>query len=327
MASDPYSVLGVSKGASEAEIKKAFRRLAKENHPDKNADNPKALERFKAINAAYSMLSDAEKRGQFDRGEIDADGQPTMPPGFGGFRGGGGGFDPRDFQRGGGFRSNGPGGGGSTTFEFGGDAGDLFSELFGRAGGGGPFGGGGFEPRQRPPARGADVSYRLSVPFEDAATLKTQRITLRNGKTLDLKLPAGFSAEKPLRMAGQGEPGPGGPGDAQITLDIAPHRFFERDGDDVRLDLPVKLGEAVLGAKLKVPTVEGPVMVTVPAGSTSGKTLRLRGRGFTRADGSRGDQLVTLRVDLPEADPELRAFAERWSGDAARNPRASLGVD
>ena len=323
MASDPYSVLGVPKGASEADIKKAYRRLAKENHPDKNADNPKALERFKAINGAYSLLSDAEKRGQFDRGEIDADGQPTMPPGFGGFRGGGGGggFDPRDFQRGGGFRGGGAGGPGGASFEFGGDAGDLFSELLGRAGGGG------FEPRQRPPARGADVSYRLSVPFEDAATLKTQRITLRNGKTLDLKLPAGFSADKPLRMAGQGEPGPGGPGDAQITLDIAPHRFFERDGDDVRLDLPVKLNEAVLGAKLKVPTVEGPVMVTVPAGSTSGKTLRLRGRGFTRGDGSRGDQLVTLRVDLPEADPELRAFAERWTGDATRNPRAALGVD
>ena len=313
--SDPYSTLGVARGASAADIKKAYRRLAKENHPDKNADNAKALERFKAASSAYALLSDDDKRGQYDRGEIDGDGQPKAPPGFGGGGFGGGGFRSRPGPQ--------PG---ASSFEFGGgDAGDLFSELFGR--GGSPFGQGGFDPRQRAPQKGTDVAYRLNVPFEDAAALKPQRITLRNGKTLDLKLPAGFSPDKPLRMAGQGDAGPGGAGDALITLEVAAHRFFARDGDDVVLDLPVRLGEAVLGAKLRVPTVDGPVMLGVPAGSTSGKTLRLRGRGFSRSDGTRGDQLVTLRVDLPADDAELRAFAERWTGDTARNPRAALGVE
>ncbi|HPU15879.1 MAG TPA: DnaJ C-terminal domain-containing protein [Polymorphobacter sp.] len=321
--SDPYAILGVTRSASAAEIKKAYRKLAKENHPDKNADNPKALEKFKAASSAYALLSDEKTRGQYDRGEIDGDGQPKAPAGFGG--GGnpfGGGF------QGGGFQGGGRPGAGPQGFDFGGDAGDIFSELFGRGrgGGGGPFGGGGFEGRQRAPQKGADVAYRLMVPFEDAATLKPQRITLRNGKTLDLKLPAGFTAEKPLRMTGQGDAGPGGNGAALITLEVAKHRFFTRDGDDVLLDLPVRLHEAVLGAKLKVPTVDGAVMLGIPAGSTTGKTLRLRGKGFSRADGTRGDQLVTLQVDLPADDAALKAFAESWHDDR-RNPRAALGVD
>jgi DnaJ-class molecular chaperone len=194
---------------------------------------------------------------------------------------------------------------------------------------GGGFQGFGDDPRmhQRAPQKGPDVAYRLSVPFEDAATLSTQRISLRNGKTLDLKLPAGFESGRQMRLGGQGQAGPGGAGDAIVTLDIAPHRFFTREGDNIRLDLPVRLDEAVLGAKVKVPTADGPVMVNVPAGSTSGKTLRLRERGFTRADKTRGDQLITLIVDLPPEDAELRAFAERWKADRGRNPRASLGVD
>jgi DnaJ-class molecular chaperone len=309
--SDPYVTLGVSKTASQADIKKAYRRLAKENHPDKNADNPKALEKFKSASSAYALLSDEKTRGQFDRGEIDGDGQPRAS-GFGGFGGG----NPFGGARG--------GGGSSANFEFGGDPNDLFAELFGRGRGGNPFGDAG--PRQRAPAKGADVAYRLNVPFEDAAALKPQRISLRNGKTLDLKLPAGFSADKPLRMAGQGDAGPGGAGDALITLDVASHRFFTRDGDDVRLDLPVRLHEAVLGAKLKVPTVDGAVMLGIPEGSTSGRVLRLRGKGFTRADGTRADQLVTLLIDLPDGDADLRAFAEQWRDDR-RNPRAALGVD
>ena len=272
--SDPYAILGVTRAATAAEIKKAYRKLAKENHPDKNADNPKALEKFKAASSAYALLSDDKTRGQYDRGEIDGDGQPKAPAGFGG---------------------------------------------------GNPFGGG-FETRQRAPQKGADVAYRLMVPFEDAAALKPQRITLRTGKTLDLKLPAGFTAEKPLRMTGQGDEGPGGPGAALITLEVAKHRFFVRDGDDVLLDLPVRLNEAVLGAKLKVPTVDGAVMLGIPAGSTTGKILRLRGKGFSRADGTRGDQLVTLQVDLPADDAALKAFAETWRDDR-RNPRAALGVD
>ena len=301
-----YSVLGVPRGASAADIKKAYRKLAKANHPDSHANDPKALERFKEVSAAYTILSDDAERGRYDRGEIDADGQPKAPPGFGG--GNGGGFGGRP-------------GGGPTSFEFGsGDAGDLFSELFGR--GGSPFGG-----QPRPPSRGGDVSYRLSVPFEDAATLKSQRITLQNGKTLDLKLPPGFENGRQVRLGGQGEPGPGGPGDAMVTLETAPHRFFTRDGDDIRLDLPIRLDEAVLGAKVRVPTVDGPVTLNIAAGATSGRTLRLRGRGFTRADGSRGDQLATLRVDLPADDAALRAFVTGWDSDRSRNPRSALGVD
>ena len=324
MAKDLYSTLGVARGASAADIKKAYRKLAKANHPDTHAGDAAALARFKDASAAYTILSDADERGKYDRGEIDADGQPKAPPGFGGggFNSGGGEFNPGT----GGFSGFGgaaPGGG--TRFEFGGDPSDLFSELFGgRAGGGSPFG---QDPRMRAaPPKGADVAYRLNVPFEDAALLKPQRISLQNGKTLDLKLPPGFEPGRQVRMTGQGELGPGGAGDALVTLEIAPHRFMRRDGDDIRLDLPVRLTEAVLGAKVKVPTPDGAVMLGVPTGATSGRTLRLRGRGFTRADGSRGDLLATLQVDLPPDDAELRAFAERWS-DASRNPRSALGVD
>ncbi len=316
MARDLYSTLGVARGASAAEIKKAYRKLAKANHPDTHAGDAAALARFKDVSAAYTILSDEEQRGRYDRGEIDADGQPKAPPGFGGsggFNSGANGFSGFGGQ------------GGSTRFEFGGDPSDLFSELFGGRAGGSPFG---TDPRMRAaPPKGSDVAYRLSVPFEDAALLKPQRISLQNGRTLDLKLPAGFDSGRQVRMGGQGEPGPGGAGDALVTLEIAPHRFMRRDGDDIRLDLPVRLGEAVLGARVKVPTPDGPVMVAVPPGSTSGKTLRLRGRGFTRSDGSRGDLLATIEVDLPHDDAELRAFAERWTSDASRNPRSALGVD
>ena len=317
---DPYTVLGVARGASEAEIKKAYRRIAKDNHPDRNAGNAAKLERFKEASAANTLLSDPDQRARFDRGEIDAEGQPKNPfAGGGGFPGGGG-------QGPWGAR---PGGGTSQSFEFGGgEAGDLFSELFGQ--GRSPFGaqggGGGFEElRRRAAPRGADVAYRYSVPFEDAALLKPQRLTLRNGKTLDLKLPPGFAADKPLRMAGQGEAGAGGAGDALITLDIAGHRFYRREGDDIRLDLPVTLNEAVDGAKVRVPTVDGPVTLTIAPGTSSGRVLRLRGRGFTRADGTRGDALATVVVDLPSDDAELRAFTARWSD--MRPVRSALGVE
>ena len=313
MAKELYSTLGVARGASAADIKKAYRKLAKANHPDTHAGDAAALARFKDVSAAYTILSDDEARGRYDRGEIDADGQPKAPPGYGsGFPGGG-------FSSGGG---GAPGGG--TRFDFGSDPSDLFSELFGR-GGGAPFG---QDPRMRAaPAKGSDVAYRLAVPFEEAAILKAQRISLQNGRTLDLKLPPGFESGRQVRMGGQGEPGLGGAGDALVTLDLAAHRFMRRDGDDIRLDLPVRLGEAVLGAKVRVPTPDGPVMLGVPTGTTSGRTLRLRGRGFTRIDGTRGDLLARVVVDLPEDDAELRAFAERWTGDALRNPRSALGVD
>lgn len=303
---DLYSLLGVQRGASEAEVKKAYRKLAKELHPDRNKDNPKAAERFSEVAHAYDILSDADKRAQYDRGEIDEQGNPRAPFGYHSPGGGGrGGF------------------GDGARFEFGEgeDIGGIFSDLFGGGRRGGPFGGG-----QRAPRRGADVAYRLQVPFEDAAALKPQRISLANGKTLDLKLSPGIESGRQMRLSGQGEPGPGGNGDALVTIDIRPHRFFKREGDDVRLDLPVRLDEAVLGAKVKVPTVEGAVMLTVPSGSTSGRTLRLKGKGFHKATGGRGDQLVTLIVDLPAGDPALEAFVQGWENEKARNPRAAMGV-
>ncbi|WP_242147582.1 DnaJ C-terminal domain-containing protein [Sphingomonas sp. BAUL-RG-20F-R05-02] len=311
---DPYKTLGVARDAGEADIKKAYRKLAKELHPDRNKDNPKASERFSQVTQAYDLLNDKDKRARFDRGEIDGDGNPSAPFGFGG---GGGGVHP-----GGGFR---PSEGG---FEFGGDPSDLFEGLFGgRGGGGGGFasGFGGFGRRPQP--KGPNVVYELKVPFVDAATLTPQRVTLGDGKTIDLKLPANLEDGTQMRLAGKGQVGPGGAGDGIVKIEIQPHRFFTRDGDNVRLDLPVSLSEAVLGAAVRVPTVEGEVMLTVPKGSTSGKTLRLRGRGFHKADGSgRGDQLVTLMVDLPVGDDALVAFVEGWKDQDKRNPRANLGV-
>lgn len=304
---DLYSKLGVRRGADDAEIKKAYRKLAKELHPDRNRDNPKAAERFSEVTAAYDLLSDKDKRAQYDRGEIDEQGNPKMPFGFGG-QGGGGGF--RHAQAG-------PGG---MHFEFGdgADLGDIFGGIFGGGRGRGGFGGG------RAP-KGADVAYRLQIAFEEAAALKPQRITLSSGKTIDLKLPAGVENGTQMRLNGQGEQGPGGNGDAIVTIEIRPHRFYTRDGDDVRLDLPLRLDEAVKGGPVKVPTVEGPVMLNVPAGSSSGKTLRLKGRGFHKKGGGRGDQLVTLMIDIPADDAALRNFVESWDhGD--RNPRAALGV-
>jgi DnaJ-class molecular chaperone len=319
MALDLYQRLGLKRGASEAEIKKAYRSLAKQLHPDRNKDNPKAAERFTQVTAAYDLLSDKDKRAQYDRGEIDEDGNPKMPfgAGFGGYSAGAGGPQA--------------GAGGFENFNFGGaeagDLSDLFEGLFGAATGGrqrsgGPFSG--FRQRARPPGKGADVAYRLKIPFEDAVALKPQRITLADGKTIDLKLPQGLEDGTRIRLAGKGQEGPGGRGDAIVTIEIQPHRFFTRDGTNIRLTLPISLKEAVLGAKVKVPTAEGAVMLTVPKGTTSGKVLRLKGRGFVAKDGKRGDQLVTVDIDIPADDSELQGFAKSWNGGG--NPRASLGV-
>ena len=181
--------------------------------------------------------------------------------------------------------------------------------------------GAGFGGRAR---KGADIGYRLQVAFEEAAALKPQRVTLSNGKTIDLKLPAGVETGTQMRLGGHGEDGPGGKGDAIVTIDVRPHRFFKRDGDDVRLDLPVSLAEAVKGGPVRVPTVEGAVMLTVPAGSSSGKTLRLKGRGFHKKGGGRGDQLVTLMIDIPADNAALKEFVENWNEPG--NPRAALEV-
>ncbi|NIJ21486.1 DnaJ-class molecular chaperone [Sphingomonas naasensis] len=308
---DPYATLGVARGATEADIKKAYRKLAKELHPDRNKDNPKASEKFSLVTAAYDLLSDKDKRARFDRGEIDGDGNPTAPFGFGGGQQGG-------------FRPGSAGG-----FDFGGEAndlGDIFEGLFGGAGrrGGGGFSGGFGGFGRRPAAKGANVAYRLAVAFEDAAKLAPQRITLRDGKTIDLKLPAGVETGTQMRLAGKGEEGPGGFGDAIVTIEIQPHRFYERAGDDIRLDLPVSLSEAVLGAEVRVPTPDGAVMLKVPKGSTSGKVLRLKGRGFHKKGSGRGDLLVTLMVDLPVDDDALVEFVQGWQDKG--NPRGRMGV-
>ncbi|HEX7849582.1 MAG TPA: DnaJ C-terminal domain-containing protein [Sphingomonas sp.] len=310
MAADPYTLLGVSRTATEADIKKAYRKLAKELHPDRNTDNPKAAEKFSQVTSAYDLLSDKDKRVRFDRGEIDGDGNPAAPFGFGG--GGGG---PQ-----GGFRAD---FGGDQA----GDFSDLFEGLFGGRGRAGSGGGGGFAGGfgRRPQPKGANVAYRLTVPLTDAATLAPQRITLADGKTIDLKLPAGLDSGTQMRLGGKGQPGPGGNGDAIVTIEVQPHRFFNRDGDDIRIDLPVSLSEAVLGASVRVPTADGAVMLTVPKGSTSGKTLRLKGKGFHKKGGGRGDQLVTLMVDLPVDDDALVEFVQGWK-DNDRNPRGNLGV-
>ena len=326
MALDLYQRLGLKRDASEAEIKKAYRSLAKQLHPDRNKDKPDAAKRFAEVTAAYDLLSDKDKRAKYDRGEIDEEGNPKMPfgGGFGGYSSGAG---PRP--------GGGPGAGpqGFENFNFGGadaaDLSDLFEGLFGAAGAarggraGGPFGGGGFRQRAAP-QKGADVAYRLKVSFDDAVALKPQRITLGDGKTIDLKLPQGLEDGTRIRLAGKGQEGPAGRGDAIVTIEIAPHRFFTRDGTNIRLTLPITLKEAVLGAKVKVPTPEGAVMLTVPKGTSSGKVLRLKGRGFAAKDGKRGDQLVTVEIEIPAHDAALQQFAEGWN--AAGNPRASLGV-
>ena len=307
---DPYQALGVAKGASDKDIKSAYRKLAKELHPDKNKDNPKATERFSDVTKAYDLLLDKDKRGQFDRGEIDAEGNPTAPFGFGG--GGGGGAYRR-----------GPTGQQHDFGNAGADFGDIFEGLFG--GGGGP-GGSPFGNRQRsaPPPKGANVAYRLKVDFSAAATLQKQRITLEDGKTIDLSLPKGVEEGTQMRLSGKGRPGPGGNGDAIVTIHISPHRFYKRDGDNITLELPISLKEAVEGAKIKVPTVDGPVMLSIPAGSSSGKTLRLKNKGFHGKSGTRGNQLVTLMITLPEKDEKLTEFVKDWN--PKDNPRASMGV-
>ncbi|MFN3371239.1 MAG: DnaJ C-terminal domain-containing protein [Sphingomonadaceae bacterium] len=296
---DLYQVLGVPRTADQAAIKRAYRKLAKELHPDQNKDNPRAVERFKQVTAAYDILSDEAKRGQYDRGEIDEQGNPKMPGGFGG------GF--------GGFRGSRPGGANSgrpgPEFEVGGDAADLFEELFGRATGRGGFGG--FRP---PPRKGADVAYRLSVPFADAALARKVRLTLANGKTIDLQIPKGVEDGQQLRLAGQGEAGPAGPGDAIVTLAVQTDPRFTRDGaGDLRTDVMVPLSVAVLGGEQRVATPDGEVKAKIAPGTTSGRLLRLKGKGWTKKDGSRGDLLARVLVDVP-VDPELAAFLGARAG-------------
>ena len=327
MAADPYTILGVARGATEKDVKSAYRKLAKQLHPDRNTDKPNASEKFSEVTQAYDLLSDKDKRARFDRGEIDFDGNPTSPFGFGGgggggpgggFRGGQGGFRAQDFE--------GFGGGGAGPEGI--DLGNLFEGLFGGGRAGGGPAGMGTGARRGPAPKGANVQYRLQVGFTDAAARATQRITLSDGKTIDLKLPAGVESGTQMRLTGRGEAGPGGAGDAIVTIEVGNHPFFRRDGEHIRLDLPITLDEALRGGKVRVPTVEGAVMLTIAPGSSSGKTLRLKEKGFSGKSGTRGDQLVTLQIELPAPDAagaaDLASRLEGWSD--SRDLRSKLGV-
>lgn len=304
---DPYQELGVSRSASAAEVRRAFHKLAKQHHPDKNPGDAAAEERFKRVSAAFDLLGDEEKRKKFDRGEIDAQGRETMR-GFSGGAQGGGPFQQNGFQGG--------------TFE-GVDLEDILGDIFGSRGrqagaGAGPGRGfGGFE------RKGADVRARLEVELEDAVKGAKKRISFSDGRTIDVTIPKGAADGQVMRLKGQGAPGRAGPGDALIEIALRPHPVFRREGEGLVMDLPVSVPDAVLGAKVEAPTPEGPVTLTVPKGSNSGAVLRLKGRGLTDArTGKRGDLLARIVVTLPESpDPELERFAEGWRKERPYTPR------
>ncbi|MDP1914031.1 DnaJ C-terminal domain-containing protein [Brevundimonas sp.] len=294
MAGDPYKELGVSRGASADEIKKAFRKLAKELHPDKNPGNTIADERFKRITAAFDLLGDKDKRTKFDRGEIDADGREQ----FRGFGGGAGG------ARGGpGGNPFGQGGARQQGFENI-DLDEIFGGMFGGAARSGGARAGGYAPK------GQDVKATLEISLEDSISGTTRRIQFSDGRMLDVAIPKGAADGQTIRLKGQGAPGRGGPaGDALIELKVAKHPVFTRDGADLTMDQPVALYDAVLGGKIPVRTPEGTVSMTIPAGSSSGKVLRLKGRGAF-ADGKRGDLLARLMITLPEDNDALTKLAQ-----------------
>jgi DnaJ-class molecular chaperone len=300
LAQDPYSELGVARTASADEIRKAFRKLAKEFHPDKNPGNAKAEERFKRVSAAFDLLGDPEKRKKFDLGEIDADGR-EMARGFSG--------DPR-----GGFGGQGFGGQGfGASFE-GVDLNDIFGEILGGRGGARGFGG---------PSKGADVRGKAEIDLEQAILGGKTRLAFSDGRTIEVSIPKGAVDGQMLRLKGQGAPGRAGPGDAIIELAIRPHPVFKREGDSLVMDLPISVPDAVLGAKIEAPTPEGPVTLTVPKGSSSGSRLRLKGRGLPGPQpGARGDLFARLQIMLPDPlDPALEAFAEEWRRDRPYAPR------
>ena len=293
---DPYDVLGVSRSASEADIKKAWRKLAKLHHPDHNKNDPKSQAKLAEVNQAYEIVGDKEKRTKFDRGEIDGDGKPR----FAGFEGFGGGRPDRGFE-----------------FEFGtgsararanrqGDPSDLFSELFGAFTGRGAAAG-----NDARFARGQDVAATLSVSFAEASLGAKKRVKLPTGKDVDVSIKPGTENGRVMRLRGQGfSPAGGGEaGDVMLTIVVEPDPLFKADGQDLRLDLPISLDEAVLGGRVRVPTLDGAVEVTIPAGSNSGRTLRVKGKGLPSPLGA-GDLYVTLKVVLPESDPELTELAE-----------------
>jgi DnaJ-class molecular chaperone len=337
---DPYDVLGVQKNASAASVKSAFRKLAKKLHPDANKDDKKSAAKFAELNAAYEILGDDGKRKAFDRGEIDAEGKPR----FQGFPGGGAGrgpfgqaggaqdghFESFTWGPGGGFqRHSGPGAaGGGAGGGFGaGGFDDILKEMFGAAGTAGAERGRGrrrtqFQPEDFGGAQSRDVAGQVTITLPEVATGTSRRVHLPTGKEIDVKIPAGLADGQTIRLKGQGMPGPGGvAGDALITVTIAPHPTFERDGANLRLELPVTLYEAVLGGRVRVPTLDGAVELAIPPGTSSGRTMRVKGKGLPGKDGA-GDLYATVRIVLPEEpDPELEALMKKWRDGKPYDPR------
>lgn len=332
---DPYDVLGVDRSASAAEIKRAYRKLAKDYHPDRHAGDKRAQAKFAEINAAHEILGDQDKRARFDRGEIDAEGKQRFQ-GFEGFRNAAGGFEGAEsfadiFSAFTGAARNAGGGGGARTFHFtsgpgGGHHGggapddDILRSIFGGAA---PGGGQGRTTAGRRAAKGADLRADVGVRLEDIAAGRKPKVTLPNGKTVQVTLPMGVADGQVIRLKGQGQAATGGAaGDALIRVRIVPHPLFKVEGSDLRLDLPVSLDEAVLGAKIAVPTLSGKVHVTIKPHSSSGRVLRLKGKGLPKT-GGHGDLLVTPRIVLPEgADNELDALMRRWREAKRANPRS-----
>jgi DnaJ-class molecular chaperone len=318
---DPYEVLGVPRGASAAAIKSAYRKLAKKHHPDANKNDPKSQARFSELNSANEIIGDEDKRKQFDRGEIDAEGKPR----FQGFPGGGdprgragpGGFETHTFRTGG----AGPGGFGGGGFE------DILNSMFGGAARGARPGAGGntFEFDTGGLALDLDLNVAMTVSLEESVNGVEKRVRLPTGKELNVKIPAGVSAGQQIRLKGQGETSPGHPpGDLLITVSIAPHAFFKVEGSDLRLDLPITLYEAVLGGKVRVPTLGSAVELSIPKNTSSGRTFRLKGKGLSKPGGS-GDLFVTTRIMLPDGnDAELEALMQKWRDGHPYNPRSDL---
>jgi DnaJ-class molecular chaperone len=315
---DPYEVLGVPRGASAAAIKSAYRKLAKKHHPDANKNDPKSQARFSELNSANEIIGDEDKRKQFDRGEIDAEGKPR----FQGVPGG----DPRTRGAQGGqtFRTGGAGSGGfgSGGFE------DILNSMFGGAAARGarPGAGNTFEFDTGGIALDLDLSVAMTVSLEESVNGVEKRVRLPTGKELNVKIPAGVTAGQQIRLKGQGETAPGHrAGDLLITVSVAPHALFKVDGVDLRVDLPITLYEAVLGGKVRVPTLTSAVELSIPKNTSSGRTFRLKGKGLPKAGGAAGDLFVTTRIVLPDGnDAELEALMQKWRDGHPYNPRSDL---
>ena len=304
MATDPYAALGLTKSATAADIKKAYRKLVRTSHPDIHPDDPGAEARFKSVTAAHDLLKDPETRARFDAGEIDASGAERAPRTF--YR------DHADAQ--------GPSFGQSGGFQDFGDPSDIFAEILrqrGRTGrGASDFA-----------MQGQDLRYTLDVAFLDAARGARTAITLPDGASLEVQIPQGLRDGQTLRLRGRGAPGNGGgpAGDALVTVQVRPHPVFRREGDDILTTLPITVDEAILGVKITAPTINGPVSVTIPKGASSGRVLRLRGRGIARANGNSGDALIELRIVAPPViDPALAEFLQHWRKTQTHDPRKTL---